>query len=168
MRLETKRLILRELSEEDAEPMKKLINSNPQISKNTQITPDQSLESHLDYIKKTIQWEREGTEFVFAILYKKKFIGVVSIYKINKTPSGIGFWIGKNYQSKGLMTEAVEKVIEFAKKKNVKVIETNVYEWNLSSMKVLEKVGFKKTGKGTHTRKWDNKKVPESYFRLEL
>lgn len=168
MELKTKRLILRPLLDSDAELRKELINSDIEISENTMIPPKQSLEEHLEYIHEVQKQMIEETDFIFAIIHENVLIGACGLHDLKKEISGIGFWISKEFRSKGYTTEAAKAIIKIAKEKGVKIIKTNVYEWNIGSMKVLEKIGFKKIEKGTHIRKWDNKEVPEFYYELNL
>ncbi|TAK06363.1 MAG: N-acetyltransferase [Candidatus Manganitrophaceae bacterium] len=55
----------------------------------------------------------------------------------------IGYWLGEPFWGRGITTEAVRAVTEYAFKNfDLCRIEAGVFEWNLASMRVLEKAGF--------------------------
>ncbi len=85
---------------------------------------------------------------VFGIYEDNTFVGCSSlipqhdVYRIN---AEIGYWIGEPYWGKGYATEAVRLLIKFAfKELNLLRVYANIYEYNIGSMKVLEKVSFEK------------------------
>ncbi|MGM5481677.1 MAG: GNAT family N-acetyltransferase [Nanobdellota archaeon] len=168
MRIETQRLVLRPLLESDAGVMKQLINSDREISENTIFPPNQSTNKFVGFIQNIQRRMVEETDFVFAILYDHELIGSCGLYGLNNEFSGLGFWIGKEFRSKGFATEAVDAIVELAKEKGIKTIRTNVYEWNVCSMRVLEKSGFRKIGEGKHIRKWDNNEFVDFHYELDL
>lgn len=64
------------------------------------------------------------------------------VYRIN---AEIGYWIGEPYWGKGYATEAVRLLIKFAfEELDLLRIYAKIYEYNIGSMKVLEKTGFEK------------------------
>lgn len=55
----------------------------------------------------------------------------------------IGYWLGEPFWGRGIMTEAVQAVTEYAFKNfDLCRIEAGIFEWNLASMRVLEKAGY--------------------------
>lgn len=63
------------------------------------------------------------------------------MYRIN---AEIGYWIGEPYWE-GFATDTVKQAVKFAfKELNLLRIYAHIYEYNIGSMKVLEKVGFEK------------------------
>lgn len=59
----------------------------------------------------------------------------------------LGYWLAKPYWNKGLMTEAVKVVSEYGfKKLGLSRITANVFHFNISSARVLEKAGFQCEG----------------------
>ncbi|HSF49265.1 MAG TPA: GNAT family protein, partial [Nitrososphaeraceae archaeon] len=58
----------------------------------------------------------------------------------------IGYWIGKQYQGKGIATECVKLVVNYAfDELKLEEILAYVFPDNNSSIRVLEKNGFEKT-----------------------
>ncbi|MCD7899355.1 MAG: GNAT family N-acetyltransferase [Bacteroides sp.] len=85
---------------------------------------------------------------VFGIYESDTFVGCCSlipqhdIYRIN---AEIGYWIGEPYWGKGYATEAVKLLVEFAfEELNLLRVYAYIFEYNISSMKVLEKRALKK------------------------
>jgi RimJ/RimL family protein N-acetyltransferase len=54
-----------------------------------------------------------------------------------------GYWLGEPYWGRGIMTAAVQATSEYALDQfDLVRLESPVFEWNPSSMRVLEKCGF--------------------------
>lgn len=54
-----------------------------------------------------------------------------------------GYWLGEAHWGRGIMTAAVKLVVPYAMKRfHLVRLESPVFEWNLASMRVLEKCGF--------------------------
>lgn len=64
------------------------------------------------------------------------------IYQLN---AEIGYWLGESYWNKGIMTEAVQAMVDYTFTTfNVIRIYAGVFDHNIASMRVLEKAGFHK------------------------
>jgi RimJ/RimL family protein N-acetyltransferase len=91
----------------------------------------------------------------FAIRYHKKFrdsnrlIGIISIKNIDwiNKKANIGYWIGEKYWGRGIGTECVRLIINYAfSNLGLKELYAYVYLSNKASIRVLEKNGLKKKG----------------------
>lgn len=85
---------------------------------------------------------------VFGIYDNDTFVGCCSlipqndVYRIN---AEIGYWIGEPYWGRGYATDAVRQCLKFAfEELNLLRVYANICEYNIGSMKVLEKAGFEK------------------------
>ncbi len=59
----------------------------------------------------------------------------------------LGYWLAKPYWSKGIMTEAVKLISEFAfKELGLARVTANVFHFNVGSARVLENAGFQCEG----------------------
>ncbi|TDO21266.1 GNAT family N-acetyltransferase [Pedobacter duraquae] len=87
---------------------------------------------------------------VFAIVSNNKFIGVGSLIPQNnehRFNAEIGYWIGELYWGSGYATEAVNLLVQFAfGNLNMSRVYAYIYDFNIASMRVLEKSGFYKEG----------------------
>lgn len=85
---------------------------------------------------------------VFGIYENNTFVGCCSLipqYDVYRINAEIGYWIGEPYWGKGYATEAVRLLIKFAfEELDLLRIYAKIYEYNIGSMKVLEKTGFEK------------------------
>ena len=84
---------------------------------------------------------------VFAIQYGKNLAGSIGLElkeDVYKCTAEIGYWIGEPYWGKGIASEAVRQLVHYGFESFSQVIRiyAEVFEFNLASMKVLEKNGF--------------------------
>ncbi|MGF9982173.1 GNAT family protein [Bacillus subtilis] len=79
-----------------------------------------------------------------------RLIGTVSLFQIIRgalQTAFIGYFLDKAHNGKGIMTEAVRLVVDYAfHELKLHRIEAGVMPRNLGSMRVLEKAGFHKEG----------------------
>ena len=94
--------------------------------------------------------ENDELQQVFAIEFDSKFCGVIGLIlqkDIYEKSAEIGYWIGEPYWGKGIVSEAVKLITEYGFEKNNLIrIYASVFEFNIASMKVLEKNGYIKEG----------------------
>jgi len=84
----------------------------------------------------------------FAIAYNDELVGTIGLIlqkDVYRKSAEIGYWIGEPYWGKGIVTKAVELIVEYGFK-NLDIIRifTGVFDFNIGSQKVLEKNGFEK------------------------
>ena len=149
--LKGKRINLRSFKKSDAESLCE--NIKPKIIKRytANIPHPYNLKHAIIFIKKSKLRERKKEEYSLGIELKetKKIIGGISLMKIdlkNKNAE-LGYWLGKNYWGRGLTTEAVGLMLDFAfNKMKLNSVYARVFEENKGSSKVLIKSGFKQEG----------------------
>ena len=118
LQLQTERLLLNFLSYKD---IPKIIEyaANPKIADNLLSLPFPYFEEDAIFlINSANQSLKTGEAYKFAIRIKKEdkleFIGVVGLLlDINHNKAELGYWIGEPFWNKGLMSEALGKIIEF-------------------------------------------------------
>ena len=138
-------ITLRPWQESDAKDLYNLAKF-PNIGPNAGWHPHKSIEESLTIIK-TIFSRKE----TYAIIYNGKRVGNVSLqfypkcrHDWGKDSAEIGYWIGEEYQNKGICTKASKLLIQRAfKELKVKAIYATYNLNNLKSKRVLEKLGFK-------------------------
>lgn len=101
------------------------------------------------FIKSIIDTPDEQREFIFVIQYKNKTIGLAGFRdsdRLNKKTE-IGYWLSENFQKKGIITQTVKSLIEFAfNEMQMNRIQIRCATGNLPSKKIPEKLGFKHEG----------------------
>ncbi|MBI3334974.1 MAG: GNAT family N-acetyltransferase [Candidatus Portnoybacteria bacterium] len=105
------------------------------------------LKDAIKFIRKSLYKMRKKKGYNFAIALKEtnRMIGGVGLNRIDgkNEHAELGYWIGKKYWGKGLMTEAVRLILEFGfGELKLHRIHANVFEENIASKRVLEKCGF--------------------------
>ena len=145
MILNSEDITLRPWKESDAENLYNLAK-NPNIGPKAGWPPHKSVEESLNVIK-TIFSKKE----TYAIIYQNQLVGCVGLlfypncnHDWGKDSAEIGYWVGEEFQNKGIATKASKILVERAfKELDVKNIY-GTYNWdNLKSKRVLEKLGFK-------------------------
>jgi|TARA_B110000438_G_scaffold287710_1_gene320321 RimJ/RimL family protein N-acetyltransferase len=85
-------------------------------------------------------------DFLFGIFFENKHIGNIKLgpVKWEHLSSEISFFIGeKNFLGKGIMSAAVNKIVDFAfQELGLEKINAGYYEKNIASGKLFEKCGF--------------------------
>jgi [ribosomal protein S5]-alanine N-acetyltransferase len=89
---------------------------------------------------------------------------LTEVVRSNLQSCWIGYFLDKEHNGKGYMTEAVKLVVEYAfKDLNLHRIEAGVMPHNIGSMNVLLKAGFHKEGIAKKNVKingtWENHQI---------
>lgn len=74
-------------------------------------------------------------------------IGLIFGQDIDRRSAEIGYWLGAEYWGRGIVTEAVQALTQYAFANfDLARIWACVFAWNPASMRVLEKAGFTREG----------------------
>jgi RimJ/RimL family protein N-acetyltransferase len=153
MRIEAERAILREWKDTDTKSLIENIN-NLNIARYMMVIPH-------PYTKEDAKWwishckeklkEKPRKDYSFAIELKseKKAIGGIGLSNVDKFQgtAELGYWLGERYHKRGLMSEALFRVLEFAfGKLNLRRVEAKVFIKNNASSALLIKFGFSHEG----------------------
>ncbi|MFA5931622.1 MAG: GNAT family protein [archaeon] len=153
MKLETKRLILRDWKKEDIKDLIEGLN-NLKVAKWLAFAPHpftkKDAEKWIDYCKNLKKGKnRTAYEFAIELKSEKKVIGGVTLDKIDHFHglAGGGIWINIDYHGKGYGTEAFGERLRFAfENLNLRRIENGFFKGNPSSLKMQKKLGYKLEG----------------------
>ena len=155
VKIEGDRLVLRTFLESDAGSLADLMRRNKYFWATHEPLHEEDFyteEAQFKKILESIHLLRANREYSFGIYPKGSnvLIGHISLYAIKRLPYNsafIGYSIDEKYTRKGIATEAVKEVIQFAFR-NVKLhrIEAYVSPKNEGSIKVLEKAQFIREG----------------------
>ncbi|MDM5436607.1 GNAT family protein [Bacillus hominis] len=103
-------------------------------------------------IERALKKKDENQVYAFGIFLKAtdKLIGDISLTQITRDPFQgcyTGFTLDREHNSRGYTTEALQLVVDFAfRELKLHRIEAGAMPDNIASIRVLEKVGFKKEG----------------------
>ncbi|OJJ21858.1 GNAT family N-acetyltransferase [marine bacterium AO1-C] len=141
-------MILRSLQEADAPDLARHVN-NKKIWDNVR-----------DYLPFPYT-EKDADEFIalvkgqdpvltFGITYAQKICGVIGLevqQDVYKKSAGFGYWVSEEYWGKGIASTALELITHYGLYQLGYIrLFTSVFEYNLASMRVLEKNGYIKEG----------------------
>ena len=145
--LETERLILRYMREEDTHDIFVNINHDKDVLK---YFIDKYVEEEADMtLERTINYCLSAQRYLFSIELKETHEVIGMILQCS-TPSKvfnsseIGFAIGKRFWNQGYTTEAFKKMIEFLFAQGVHKVEASHLIGNNASKRVMQKCGMKK------------------------
>ncbi len=146
--LETERLILREVTLNNAEEFF-VHRSDKETMKYIGKPLHKNVSETIAIIDKIINGVQSNETIAWAITLKgnPKFLGTIGYHRISREhhPGEIGYMIGKEHWNKGIVSEAAEKIIDFGfTKMKFHSIEGVIEPNNIASRKLLKKLGFVK------------------------
>jgi len=148
--LETERLILRELSPEDADDVLEYA-SVPDVTTFLVWYPHQVKQDSIDFINFAKDQLVNNLTIIWGIEIKenKKLIGTIDLRntQLINNCGEIGYVISNKYWNNGIMTEAVKRVIMFGfNEMKLNRIEAYCEVENIGSARVMEKAGMQFEG----------------------
>jgi ribosomal-protein-alanine N-acetyltransferase len=145
LELTTDRLKLRIVSKEDI-PFVYSATKHPGFNDGMLWEPPESEDALLAHLEASLTAWNAQRSFSFTIedLATGAFLGRITIRQTDHDKVyNIGFWTHPESQSKGIMTEAVAKILEFGfNRLNAQTIEACHALWNKASEAVLKKNGM--------------------------
>ncbi len=168
MRIETERLILRELSPDMAQDL----HENSLDEDNRRFVPDEVFETP-EEARETIEFlmTQYGTDdgpLVYAVLTKAgENIGYVQLAPVDEGWE-IGYHIAKKYTGKGYATEAVKAFLpEIARMKKINGIYGICLKENAASEKVMDKCGFVNLFTGVGPYQGQDREIVKNIWYME-
>jgi [ribosomal protein S5]-alanine N-acetyltransferase len=144
--LSTERLLLREIVEADAEAVFKM-RSDKNVMQFVGRPLATSIDDAIVLIKKITEGHRnnEGINWAITVKDKPTLIGIICFWRIEKEHyrGELGYMLQPAFQGKGIMQEAVEKVLDYGFSiLKLHSVEAHINPANAASIKVLEKHHF--------------------------
>ena len=144
--LETSRLVLRQIKLEDEAEIF-ILRSDARVNEFLARERACSIEDARNFINMINAKIRNNETVMWAITTKNssKLIGTIVYWNISKENSTaeIGYELNPDFQGKGIMQEAISKVIDFGfENMEIQIIEAYTTADNRKSIKLLEKNGF--------------------------
>lgn len=148
--LETKRLVLRKITKEDANSILRYL-ADEEVMKYYGLEPFKSIEDALDEISwyETIQNNKRGIRWGITLKGQGTVIGSCGFHNhaAQHFRSEIGFELSKEQWGKGIAAEAVGAIIHYGyEQMNFQRIEALIEPPNHASQKLVEKLGFIREG----------------------
>jgi RimJ/RimL family protein N-acetyltransferase len=150
---------LRQLCRKDAKRIAKLLTQEISYYLKAIIPNPYKIEDALNFINEGHRSFRSKKGFIFGIDFRtgdevsstssSPFVGIISIDNIDKINRNaeVGYWIGKEYWNRGIATESLTLVIDYAfNKLDLHKIYASVFVQNAASIHVLEKCSLRKEG----------------------
>lgn len=149
--LETKRLLLRRFTLNDAQDMFDNWASDPEVTKYLMWPPHKSVDVSKAYICSLLEDYTRPDAYDWGIELREtgRVIGAIGVVRQNKAVGSvhIGYCIGKRWWHKGITSEAFSAVIAFLMEEvGVNRISSRHDPRNVFSGKVMEKCGLRYEG----------------------
>ena len=140
--LETERLILRPLSIDDLDAVYKWA-SDPRVNKYMIYPLYKSKDDGVEWLN-TLYEDDDKKDFGFVLKETGELIGSGGIYYHSDIDVwSIGYNLSYDYWNRGLVTEAMTKIIEWARQSfTVHVVAATFAIGNIGSQRVMEKLGM--------------------------
>ncbi|CTQ55366.1 Putative ribosomal N-acetyltransferase YdaF [Roseibium album] len=147
--IETDRLTIRPPRSDDLDRCAELLGDYEVAKMLSRVPHPYDLEQGREYLARSVQrWENvsQADELGFHFDHDGELIGGLGFKKLQETPE-IGYWLGRPYWGKGYMSEALKAAIGwlFENTSHARIAGEAMTE-NPASLKVMEKMGFRKVG----------------------
>lgn len=147
IRLETERVILRRLKENDAEEVFKNWTSDDEVSKYMRWSTHKNIEETKEWLKQEEESCKDNSYYTWGIILKEtgELIGSISaIFRNEENRYEIGYNIMKKYWNNGYTTESLKCIMNYLiNDQKIKKFICKHATLNPASGKVMQKVGFK-------------------------
>lgn len=144
--IRTERLTVIPYEPEDRENLIGLITD--EIIKKGFMIPDYSTEAELSIaVDKLYNASMSDEHFERGIFLDNVLIGFVNDVEAKDGKIEIDYVIHPNFQSRGYATEVLRAVIETLLDSGYSVVTAEAFDWNIASIRVMEKSGMKKIRK---------------------
>ena len=143
--LVTKRLTLRAPLEVDAEAIAEGL-SNFNVSRMLARVPHPYT---MDHARSYVAEKVENPELCLFTIHRNRLIGSMGVQDREQGPT-LGFWLAEPYWGKGYASEAARTVLAYAFcHYETDIILSYAFEENEASLRILDNMGFERTGTGT-------------------
>jgi len=131
------------------------------------------------WIRAQAEARESGLSYTFAIEHqdgehqdgehRDGLIGVVGVSRRDDGGYEIGYWLGESWWGQGLMTEAVGRVVDFARVElGLDRLRSDYFADNPASGRIQEKCGFRVTGRGRLNSQSRGHEVEAVFTELDL
>jgi RimJ/RimL family protein N-acetyltransferase len=171
IKLETGRLILRPVTENDADDIYQNVKDYDIARWLINLPHPYPEDGAIKYIKEATELMKNGLSYELPIRLKSsgKMIGVMAVLKVDKKNRNaeLGYWIAKKHWNKGFATEAGLRALGFGfNVLNLERMYAKCVPDNKASNRVMEKLGMKYEGTLRHEVLKEGKYFDMSYYGI--
>ena len=139
--IRTKRLMLREIEEQDANEIVSLRN-NPDVYRYFTNPEPLTLEQHLSWYHNVYRYDPSRYDWI-AIDQHGKCIGLFNLKVLSEGDAEIGYLVRPEDYGKGYATEAVQAILSYAKTSlGRKTMIAEIHKDNIRSLRFIQKLDF--------------------------
>ena len=137
-------LKLRKYRLEDAEPLYRRLGTDPAMMQYSGWNPYATLEMAQETVRKFIEGYGDDHFYSWVMDVDDVLVGTIGAYDYNDNRIEVGFSVVKDWQGRGLATEALKKVLEYlTENEGISCVTAWCAADNVGSRRVLEKAGMK-------------------------
>ncbi len=141
---------LKPLAPEDAPELHALVDSDrARLARWMPWAGDQTLAGTTEFIHRAIDQERAGDGFQRALVIDGAIAGTVGFHRVDheNRSTSIGYWLGREYEGRGLMSAAVSGLVDHAFSAwNLHRVELRIAPDNERSRALAVRLGFRQEG----------------------
>lgn len=154
MKIQCEKCIIRLFRPQDKFSLQKHLNNKKICSALHRVKYPYTLKEAEKYITESIkEYQKEKHPYTFAIDIRGFVVGGISLNEIKGKKAEFGYWLAEKYWNKGIMTDVIRKFTDYCfKNMKLNYLYAEVFSWNKSSIKTLEKSGYKKDKKLSEER----------------
>lgn len=144
--MESQRLIFREIEADDAQFIV-AVRSDPDVYRYF-VDPHQiTLEEHLNWFLNVYPHNDKRTDYIAVDKENGERAGVFGLI-VDGGKAEINYLIAKHFQRRGLATEGVERLLQFARDQlGCRTAFAEIHENNVASLALAKHFGFAQTGR---------------------
>lgn len=142
--LETKRLVLRKLNENDADSIFNNWAKDKEVTTYLTWAPHENIEITKELLNMWLEAYKDEKTHRFGIVLKDedKLIGMIDVVNYIDNCPEIGYVLSRTYWNQGIMTEACNKMIDYLFEQGFPTVYIKAYKDNIGSNKVIQKCGL--------------------------
>ncbi len=167
MQIDTERLQIGTFRENDLNDMHEYC-SQEEVSTNAGWAPHTSIQESALILS---MWIKEGYRHAIVLKESGKVIGHIAVYPDSEEGRSdtleLGFVLNSHYHRRGIMSEAVEAVLNFLfSSENIEFVWACCFQSNTASKKLIEKCGFRFMKTGTYYSASLKSEFPSFEYRI--
>lgn len=144
------RCFLRLLEEADADELYAVVDDNREyLARWMPWATNQTLETTLEFIRNSRKQLGDNQGFQVAIVDDGRIVGVLGFHRVDwgNRSTSIGYWIAESYQGRGIVTQAVRALTDYAFSTwQLNRVEIRAGTGNERSRAIATRLGFKEEG----------------------